>query len=274
MSFSTPTKASSGRTDGVVRANRWGALDSDSDDSPVCPGAPRKAPAPPVDYLRNFCATDPVFLAMERGDILWGDICYDPVRERAEAASCRLQARAQEAALESAEAALWRQPFARNLECNAGDNFDLRSLSDAEYEAFMRYLYANGFYVERESRDSCFATAATEEPRAWVQPSRFAGLEASPCACRPAPAAAALSAPGTDVGRRKGAPVPRFCRAATACADEGCRYVHGDTIPRVNLPCNFGAACGASDPTGVKRSQCLRMHPGEDWKEGLVIKRI
>jgi hypothetical protein len=41
----------------------------------------------------------------------------------------------------------------------------------------------------------------------------------------------------------------------------------------VNQPCSFGAACGSSDPTGVKRSQCLHMHPGETWVEGMVINR-
>ncbi|MGL4650430.1 MAG: hypothetical protein ACRC1H_13565 [Caldilineaceae bacterium] len=246
--------------------------------------------------MRVFCESDPVFLAMERGDLLWGDIVYEPVaaaprrapsppRRRAirfadEVTEAEREARRLEAAWDASEHALWQQPFAEKLECPFSDYFDLTGLDDAEYEAFMRYVYANGFYVEEGGRNSCYAVPSTEEPRAWQAPGRFAGLAAAAdhshhggC-CGHAPARAAMAAPGTDVGRRKGAPVPRFCRAAAACTEEGCRYVHGDTIPRVNKPCGFGAGCGASDPTGVKRSQCLYMHPGEEWTEGLVIRRV
>jgi hypothetical protein len=69
------------------------------------------------------------------------------------------------------------------------------------------------------------------------------------------------------------ATIPRFCRAGAECADLECRFVHADTIPRINEPCKFGAECGASDPTGLKRSQCLRMHPGETWTAEMVIVR-
>ena len=326
--FLTPCKGPNVLAAGGARKTRWGVLavdsDSDSDRSLSPPPAPRKLadrpaffepapspprtaspPAAPVDAaatLRAFCESDPVFLAMQRGDVLWGDLCYDAERDRAEAAvNRRLQFeedRALEAHWDAAERALWQQPFARNLETPFGDHFDLSGLSDPEYEAFMRYIYAHGFYVEEFSRTHVYATPSTEEPRDWQAPSRFAGLAAEEhhhagcshshghpathghsathgarVAGPRAPAAGAMAAPGTDVGRRKGAPVPRFCRAAGACTEEGCRYVHGDTIPRVNKPCGFGADCGASDPTGVKRSQCLFMHPGETWNSSLVIRR-
>jgi hypothetical protein len=81
-----------------------------------------------------------------------------------------------------------------------------------------------------------------------------------------------LSAPGSDVGRRNGCPVGRFCKEATACPTAGCRYVHGNTIPRVNEPCKFGEGCGSGD--AAKRATCLRMHPGETWTPELVIKRV
>jgi hypothetical protein len=311
--YATPTKTSNVLPAGGGRKTRWGVLadDSDSDRSLSPPPAPRKplagrpafceplpSPSPhsPVrdaaSMLRAFCETDPVFMAMERGDLLWGDIVYEPVaavprrapsppRRRAirfadEVPESEREARALEAAWDAAEHALWQQPFAEKLECPFTDYFDLTGLDDAEYETFMRYIYANGFHVEEHGRSSCYAVPSTEEPRVWQAPGRFAGLAGGCCGHHhaPAPKRAAMAAPGTDVGRRKGAPVPRFCRAAGACADEGCRYVHGDTIQRVNLPCNFGEGCGASDPTGVKRSQCLRMHPGEEWTEGLVITRI
>ena len=278
------------------------------------PSPPRSPPAlrdaqgaghgmPASDLLRAFCQTDPVFLAMARGDLMWGDIEYESAAAPAPAAAAEQprrrtirfadevtesarEARALEATWNAAESALWQQPFAEKLESNFGDHFDLTGLDDAEYESFMRYIYANGFYVEEAGRNACYAVPSTEEPRQWLRDThgvghgtgRFAGLaaehhHAGGC-CGPAPRRAAMAAPGTDVGRRRGAPVPRFCRAAGACQEEGCRYVHGDTIQRVNLPCSFGDACGASDPTGVKRSQCLRMHPGEEWSADLVIRRV
>lgn len=80
-----------------------------------------------------------------------------------------------------------------------------------------------------------------------------------------------LSAPGTDVGRRNGCPVARFCNEARACPTAGCRWVHGDTIPRIDEPCKFGATCGSGD--AAKRATCLRMHPGEKWTADLVVKR-
>jgi len=80
-----------------------------------------------------------------------------------------------------------------------------------------------------------------------------------------------LSAPGSDVGRRNGCPVGRFCKEGTACPTAGCRYVHGDTIPKINEPCKFGEGCGSGD--AAKRATCLRMHPGETWTPELVIKR-
>ena len=80
-----------------------------------------------------------------------------------------------------------------------------------------------------------------------------------------------LSAPGSDVGRRNGCPVARFCKEGRACPTAGCRYVHGDTIPRIDEPCKFGATCGSGD--AAKRATCLRMHPGETWTADLVVRR-
>jgi hypothetical protein len=65
--------------------------------------------------------------------------------------------------------------------------------------------------------------------------------------------------------------IPRFCREAAACSKEGCRYVHGDSIPRVDKPCGFGAECGKGDP--AKRASCIYMHPGEVWSADLVVHR-
>ena len=96
--------------------------------------------------------------------------------------------------------------------------------------------------------------------------------ERLPPGSRTAAPAEPLSAPGSDVGKRNGCPVARFCKEAKACPTAGCRYVHGDTIPRINEPCKFGEGCGSGD--AAKRATCLRMHPGETWTPELVIKRV
>jgi len=264
-------------------AARWAALDSDDEEAPAAAAVPLT--------LAQICAADPIFQALNRGDLLWGDIIlaaerpapvvatWDDfqavkkpgrstrrVRFADEPPSPAEVAAAAFRAADAAEATFWAQPFARNLEAHGGDWLDLTGLSDAEYEAVMSWLYSHGWALEHETRAGVRAVPSDEPPRVWVPPSRFVAAVAA-ATTKP------LSAPGTDAGRRKGAPVPRFCRAAGGCQEHGCRYVHGDTIPRVNRPCGFGAECGASDPTGVKRSQCLYMHPGETWEEGLVIRR-
>ena len=99
----------------------------------------------------------------------------------------------------------------------------------------------------------------------------LAGTAATKPKAAPVPAEP-LSAPGSDVGKRNGCPVARFCKEGTACPTAGCRYVHGNTIPRINEDCKFGAGCGSGD--AAKRATCLRMHPGETWTAELVIKRV
>lgn len=286
-------KSGSTSARGISWAVLAGDSDSDCDVAPAAPAAPRKAPlaAAPFSVLLSF-DSDPIMAAMNRGDVLWGDLMCDdepsaPATPVAASASAPAEVREtadQRAKRESdiwlahcddEEALLWRQPFAENLEMYWSDYYDTRTMSEEHYNEFMSWIYARGWFMDCEpNRAGCKAVPDNEgESRIWVPPSRFSAMAGSGCSKahgKPAP----MAAPGTDAGRRKGAPVPRFCRAATACEDEGCRYVHGDTIPRVNKPCGFGAACGASDPTGAKRSQCLFMHPGETWTEGLTIQRL
>ena len=211
------------------------------------------------------------FRALADGSVSWGDI-FMPVRDAQGAVRPQEPRRPpppQEPEpvlnLRGTEADFWANDFARNLEMRWWNVYDTTDLTDSEYASMMSWLYDKGWLIEQETRTIVQAQEDDLPPRRWI-----AGLLGS----RDAPAAPApLAAPGTDAGRRRGAPVPRFCRAATTCAEAGCRYVHGDTIARVNAPCSFGDACGATDPTGVKRSQCLRMHPGETWTEGMVIHR-
>jgi hypothetical protein len=266
------------------------------------PSAPVKAPAAlpaplggPSDIAaawREMMESDPFFLAMERGE-KWGDLLYErpativvPVTPAAEEEVDPLAAiySHPHVPLRAREADIWEQPFAGDLEEYWPDTYDTREMSDADYHALMGWIYSKGWYVEAYDRAGVHtwpdnatalrwnpATMEAEEPNRV----RWADEEAARGGC--------CGGAGHSHGHRapaakKAGPVtiPRFCRGGAACPDAGgsCRYVHGDTIPRVNETCAFGAGCGASDPTGVKRSQCLRMHPGEEWSPELVIRRL
>lgn len=267
---------------GAKPATRWAALDDSSSESDCEETVVSASVMESVEVVATGPKTlpplenDPLFIAMSRGDALWGDICMDmgdatssPVKPVTPTPARPLVP----------EEALWGQTWAARLEINGGDHYDCSALSDTEWADCMTWLYAVGWYIWSEGRSGFAAIPDTNPPRLWVMPrpadSGHGHKHGHGCCQQKegTKVVAPLSAPGTDAGRRKGVPVPRFCRAATACTDEGCRYVHGDTIPRVNRMCGFGADCGASDPTGVKRSQCLYMHPGEKWSDDLVICR-
>jgi hypothetical protein len=86
--------------------------------------------------------------------------------------------------------------------------------------------------------------------------------------------AAAAAVPSAQPKEKKqkpaAAPIPRFCRAAGACAEAGCRFTHGDTIPVQNKVCAFDGRCA-----GDKRATCVFLHPseGEVWTAELVRHR-
>lgn len=218
--------------------------------------------------------------ALLRGDVVWGDINMDgtilpPLKPTFTSfVGSDIWGYA-------AETDLWSQPFAANLEAHAAAAYDTTALTDAEFTEMMTWLCAHGWEISGATRNSVMAAPAELPPTEWISLEALYALKEAGACCdhsHPAVRKAAvpptpLAAAGTDGGRRKGAPIPRFCKAAGGCTEEGCRYVHGDTIPKVNKPCGFGAGCGAADPTGVKRSQCLFLHPGETWAEGLCIHR-
>ena len=257
------------------RAARWAALYNEEE---------AEAVTPPT--LAEICAADPIFQALQRGDLLWGDIILAEERPVPAAAdgfqkvskkgarrvhfvdeppSAMEIALADAATAAAAEAALWAQPFARNLESRGGDWLDLTGLREADYEALMTWLYGNGWTLSAESRTTVHALPSDEPPRVWVPPSRFVAAAAA--------AAKPLSAPGPDAGRRRAAPRPIFCRAAGACQEHGCAYVHGDTIPVQNAPCQFGDAC-SKRVVGPGATPCTRLHPDEgDWHAGMVRHR-
>jgi len=281
-----------------MRSNAFAALTlSDSEEE-----APLRLQKQPLT-LQEAEASDPWSQTMQRGGIQWGDLLVDEEngvsleeslarvsrraridemsrvrsaqREAAERAERTAAAVARAAAAVAEEIAdveahnarlermaekeeeFYTQSFNAELSEITSYRYNTADLTQEQYEECMTWLYANGWHVEEESRDFIHAIPDDLPPRVWI-----------PMSERPAPVA-----PKKKVS---GATVPRFCRdscGGVPCASATCRYVHGDTMPRLDKPCGFGAACGASDPTGVKRSQCLYMHPGETWSADLVICR-
>lgn len=254
-------------------------LDSDSESEPVSVPVVAAAAAAP--------ATPSLFLFPEGEN--WGDhgVSLRPVSVFRQAFAAPPALALAPAEMEQTDEeqmdALWRQPFAADLEEYDSGDLDTRAISDASWEALMTYLYAHGWDVEYSVREGIEAYPANLPPRIWTRPYEEDDEDRRQrhrrAAQRPvAPAASASASAAAPKPATKAAPkqVPRFCRGH---ADESeiatCRYVHGDTIPKVDRPCGFGAACGASDPTGLKRSQCLYIHAecGEVWTPESVIHR-
>ncbi len=259
-------------------------LDSDSESEPVSVpvAAPAAAAAAPA------AAPAPALFLFPEG-VLWGDhgVSLRPVSVFRQAFA------APPAALAPAPAeqvptdeeqmnALWRQPFAADMEEFPTDDLDTRAMSDASWEALMTYLYAHGWDIVFAEREQIEAYPANLPPRIWTRPyeeddedrrQRSRRAAQRPVSPAPTAPAAATQKPATKAAPKQ---VPRFCRGHADASDAAtCRYVHGDTIPKVDRPCGFGAACGASDPTGLKRSQCLYIHAecGEVWTPESVIHR-
>jgi hypothetical protein len=164
------------------------------------------------------------------------------------------------------------------LQERIADIYDTSALTDTQFRAVMEWLCQNGWKVDDYNRNFVSAWPGLTPDYSTNWHDIHGLLDKEPehrhhdgCCGKKV---VALSAAGSDEGRRVAAPVPRFCRDAHSCQKRGCPYVHGNTIPRLNEPCRFGAGCGSSDPTGVKRSQCLRMHPGEHYHPEMVIKRV
>lgn len=242
-----------------------------------------------------------VLSAMESGERSWGDI-VSAVEEGLTPITPIVATEVRHRANTWED--FWAQSFAAGLRELWGDVYACDSLSEAEWNAMMSWLFENGWDVGSFDRDSVEFEQADGPRRVWVPPAEEEAMREEEAAMRRRQkrtlcggrAAEGRAAEGrategrategrtTTGGGSAAAPVERskkksttsiqrFCRAAGSCTDEKCRYVHGDTIPRINEPCGFGAECGASDPTGLKRSQCLRMHPGEEWNDSLVIHR-
>ena len=204
---------------------------------------------------------------MSNGTSLWADLMdtrEQRAADRRRAAEWRRADRASAAsaaaALDAAEHAFWSQPFARNLEAHVCDWLDFSACSDAEWADAMTWLYANGWFLEDESRARCRAIPSDEPPRIWIPPSPAA-----------AGAAAAARPPRPAAAPRPAAYRPIFCAGGDKCK-EGCAYEHGNTIRVLNQPCQFGATC-SKRTVGFGATPCCRLHPDETWAEDLVRNR-
>lgn len=262
------------RSAGGERAkNAWSALLSDSDSEDESPSrtpvkkptvrepvAPKKAPRlelplGPVDLF----ADDPILQKMATGEILWGDLIMemDPAPTPDP-----------EPMFRGSEEEFWSFPWAFKLKEGTPDLYETTELTDAEYNTMMSWLYRKGWWVGDFERSWVSFEPDNLPSRYWCPPSyeapkKVVSFGSSCCGGHQKKEKKTGSQP---------AKILRFCRA-TPCTEEGCNYVHEDTIPRVDRPCAFGSSCGAADPTGLKRSQCLYMHPGETWSADLVIRR-
>ena len=266
------------RPAGGGRTNTWTVLDSDSESETVpltpvkkstrtvVPAAPKKsggssAAAAAVDLATMF-ASDLDFQQMLEGKVPWGDLLCPMDRTTPPPIIYAAPAP------RDPEAEFWSAPWADKIHEKMPDIYDTSELSDVEYNDMMSWLYRNGWWVGDFERSWVSFEPDTMPPRRWCPPS-----EDSVKVVRFGPTTTCCGHGHKKEKKADNAPILRFCRAGAGCAEEGCRYVHGDTIPRVDRPCAFGASCGAADPTGVKRSQCLYMHPGETWSAELVIRR-
>jgi hypothetical protein len=245
-------------------ASRFSAFASDSEEEEEHIIIPAETPQ---EFFARLQQEDPVLAAVARG-ISWFEaengedpayIKESQARIAAEMASYvppppRPEPSAPPATEEQLEAhymaycqrtedEFWVQPFTQNLEERIPDYFDTTGLTDDEFHAMLAWAYDKGWVVDVCGRDSV-KLQSDDGPRRCYVPEDFWTVR------KPV----------------KTSTIPRFCRAAGACTESDCRYVHEDTIPKVNRPCGFGAACG-------KRTQCLFMHPGEDWTPACCIHR-
>lgn len=229
----------------------------------------------------------PVLEAMIRGDAdtLWGDLVYaaEPSAVRVPVAAVPQRRRA------NTVEDFWAQPWAAGLTELWSDAYDTTHLTDSDWEAMMTWLFDNGWDVSDWDRQGVSCEPDNAPPRVWIAPrvleelaeadaaaprrgySRSCGRRAAePAPCCGHDSGVAKPAAPQKVKEKVAVVIPRFCRAGAACAEAGCRYTHGDTIPVQNKPCAFDGRC-----SGDKRATCTYVHPseGEVWTADLVRHR-
>ena len=256
-----------------VKKSRWAALaeSSDTDTETALPlPLPVSVPEDLAAALLAFIEKDPILSALDRCEIQWGDLFREKITLYPAAPRPPFNDLLSNphAPLRATEEEIWDQPFALNLKEYWPETYDTREMTDADYNSMMEWIHSMGWYVSEYDRDGVRVWTDNAAPLYWNPSTMEADEEAAP-----APVHRCSHSHSHPKKEKAAVVIPRFCREGATCTAASCRYVHGNTIPRLNEPCAFGEGCGASDPTGVKRSQCIRMHPGEEWTSELVITR-
>lgn len=243
---------------------------------------PAAAPVEVTEVLGFQGDMEAVLAAMKGGSQTWGDLLTVRAADATVTPVVPVVRRSRSNSWED----FWALPFTAGLRELWSDCYDCSSLSDPEWESLMRWLFDAGWDVGTYDRNCVEFEEANGPCRIWIPPSELEDMleedaalrrRRSPHHChghshshshshaKPAAAAPVEAAP-----RKKSATVPRFCRIGMDCKEEGCRYVHGDTIPVQNKPCAFDGRC-----CGDKRTTCTYLHPseGEVWTADLVRHR-
>jgi hypothetical protein len=251
--------------------NRFAAFayDSDSEEEVVVVKpvlVPSKVQAKAADMGLGFYY--PTLKAMMDHTESWGDLCVrvecvspassvsiSPIDQIL--ASRENDRRCQYEELTSREGDVWAQSWSAKMVEVLPMSYDLSRLDNYEYADCMSWLYDQGWHIDVEERNNVRAWPANLPPRVWIAPIREFGCCGDSLCSSPVKVAKPIKV------------VQRFCRDSRGgvhCGFEGCRFVHEDTLPRTNKPCQFGKECG-------KREVCLFIHPDETWVEGMVLTR-
>ena len=246
----------------------------------------------------------PRLQAMTGMSMSWGDICYnEPVVASSSIEDLMALSNAEQARRQPIEDSIY--PGMREV---FPDIYDLSGFADWQYTACMTWICGQGWHIDNEDRQS-FRGWQVSNPvsREWFQPldrpmavrvwAPDAPVVAGPVrewapdtaveseawvtvsSAKPPRAAAAPAARGPGAGPGPG-PGPKPAYIARFCEDspgngvmcewskqKHCSYEHGNTILRINRP------CPESNCASHAKGLCPRMHRGEVWVEGAVLKR-
>lgn len=229
--------------------SKFAALDFDSDSEPETP------PPPPPQSFKPLPEVD--------NSILWGDLLFpsvepipagfiDPHKKVKKSAPVPVTEKSCSANAKILD--LLNLPFASKLEMHTGSVFDMRGMSDSDWNTLMSWVYAHGWHVDSGNREWMSAWPESHSPKEWPL-----GLSTPLDWC-------VIS--GVLIQRVE--KIARFCSYGDHCRNPHiCAYIHEDTMPVLKKPCTFGLTCGKR--TG--KSPCAYLHPDEVWSPTLVRHR-
>lgn len=237
--------------------------DSDSEPKSVVALHPATVPVtvPTVTAIQSYLPwwrTDQKIQAMLAGKIHWGDLVYQ--KPASVAVVPKPQQKPKLFPIDPEAHINAFLSISSRIREVTSDFYDLSALSDFEYESAIQWLRRDGWYISQQSA-TWIQAEPTEIPCTIVPPPYFDAPRE--------PVISALSNFEYDSATQKRRPMsprktPQFCKHGSSCTSEGCPFVHGDTIPRVDRPCMAGKDC-------QRRKTCIFMHPGD--AKGSVIHR-